>query len=60
VKNFPKSRKEGLSMGQPEFARIAPDVSLGQDVKIYAFVNLYGCSIGDDSKIGKERRSENE
>lgn len=35
-----------------EFARIAPDVKLGQDVKIYAFVNLYGCEIGDESKVG--------
>jgi acetyltransferase-like isoleucine patch superfamily enzyme len=36
----------------PEFSRIAPDVKLGKDVKIFAFVNLYGCSIGDNSKIG--------
>jgi len=35
-----------------EFCRIAPDVKLGQNVKIFAFVNLYGCSIGDNSKIG--------
>jgi acetyltransferase-like isoleucine patch superfamily enzyme len=35
-----------------EFVRIAPDVKLGKDVKIYAFVNLYGCEIGDESKIG--------
>lgn len=35
-----------------EFARIAPNVKLGKDVKIYAFVNLYGCEIGDESKIG--------
>ena len=35
-----------------EFARISPDVKLGRDVKIYAFVNLYGCEIGDESKIG--------
>jgi acetyltransferase-like isoleucine patch superfamily enzyme len=35
-----------------EHCRIAPDVRLGQDVKIYAFVNLYGCEIGDESKIG--------
>jgi len=35
-----------------EFARIAPDVILGKDVKIYAFVNLYGCEIGDESRIG--------
>ncbi|MGB8214520.1 MAG: acyltransferase [Anaerolineales bacterium] len=32
--------------------RIAPDVKLGRDVKIYAFVNLYGCEIGDGSRIG--------
>lgn len=31
---------------------IAPDVKLGEDVKIYNFVNLYGCEIGDGSKIG--------
>jgi len=32
--------------------RIAPDVKLGRDVKIYALVNLYGCEIGDETKIG--------
>jgi acetyltransferase-like isoleucine patch superfamily enzyme len=32
--------------------KIAPDVRLGRNVRIYDFVNLYGCSIGDDSKIG--------
>ena len=32
--------------------RIAPDVKLGKGVKIFAFVNLYGCEIGDNSKIG--------
>jgi acetyltransferase-like isoleucine patch superfamily enzyme len=31
---------------------IAPDVQLGVGVKIYDFVNLYGCKIGDNSKIG--------
>jgi acetyltransferase-like isoleucine patch superfamily enzyme len=31
---------------------IAPDVRMGQGVKIYAFVNLYGCEIGDETKIG--------
>jgi len=35
-----------------DFVRIAPDVKLGRDVRIYAFVNLYGCEIGDESKIG--------
>ncbi len=35
-----------------QFCVIAPDVKLGQDVKIYNFVNLYGCEIGDGTKIG--------
>ncbi len=39
-------------MAEPEFVRIADDVKLGVDVKIYGFVNLYGCEIGDESKIG--------
>ena len=32
--------------------KIAPDVVMGKDVKIYDFVNLYGCKIDDFSKIG--------
>jgi acetyltransferase-like isoleucine patch superfamily enzyme len=35
-----------------EYCRVSPDVKLGKDVKIFAFVNLYGCSIGDNSKVG--------
>lgn len=35
-----------------EFCRIAPDVILGRDVKIHAFVNLYGCTVGDETRIG--------
>src|ERR1700747_2760092 len=31
---------------------IAPDVKLGRDVQIWGFVNLYGCEIGDETKIG--------
>jgi acetyltransferase-like isoleucine patch superfamily enzyme len=31
---------------------IAPDVRLGKGVKIYDFVNLYGCEIGDKTRIG--------
>jgi len=41
-----------MVMVNPDFARVAPDVKLGRDVKIYAFVNLYGCEIGDETKIG--------
>lgn len=35
-----------------EFCLIAPDVKLGREVAIYNFVNLYGCEIGDHTKIG--------
>ena len=31
---------------------IAPDVKLGRDVKLSKFINLYGCEVGDESKIG--------
>ena len=34
------------------YQRIASDVKLGKDVRIFAFVNLYGCTIGDNSKVG--------
>ncbi len=39
-------------MGEQDFIRIAPDVTLGREVKIYAFANLYGCEIGDESRVG--------
>ena len=32
--------------------QIAPSVKLGKDVRIFGFTNLYGCEVGDDSKIG--------
>jgi len=31
---------------------IAPDVRLGKDVKLSQFINLYGCEVGDNTKIG--------
>jgi UDP-2-acetamido-3-amino-2,3-dideoxy-glucuronate N-acetyltransferase len=36
----------------PRFQKIASDVKLGKGVQIHSFVNLYGCEIGDHSKIG--------
>jgi acetyltransferase-like isoleucine patch superfamily enzyme len=39
-------------MPASEPQQIAPDVRLGRDVRIYGFVNLYGCEIGDEVKIG--------
>ena len=34
------------------FNRIAPDVKLGKNVKVFGFANLYGCEIGDETKVG--------
>ena len=39
-------------MNEREFCRIAPDVRLGRNVRIFSFVNLYGCAIGDESRVG--------
>lgn len=39
-------------MSDMRWQRIAPDVKLGQNVTIYDFVNLYGCEIGDGTRIG--------
>ncbi len=35
-----------------EYLSIAPDVKLGNNVKLSKFINLYGCTIGDNVKIG--------
>jgi acetyltransferase-like isoleucine patch superfamily enzyme len=35
-----------------EFVSIAPDVKLGKNVRLSKFINLYGCTVGDDTKIG--------
>ena len=43
-------RKALFSMN--EYVCIAPDVKLGRNVKLSKFINLYGCEVGDESKIG--------
>src|SRR5262249_55464340 len=35
-----------------DFQKISSDVKLGNNLKLGAFINLYGCSIGDETKIG--------
>jgi len=35
-----------------EYCAIAPDVKLGRGVKLSQFINLYGCAVGDETKIG--------
>ena len=39
-------------MNSTDYLCIAPDVKLGRDVKLAKFVNLYGCEVGDETKIG--------
>ena len=40
-------------MESPQFQpKVAPSVKLGQRVVLNAFTNLYGCEVGDDTKIG--------
>jgi len=41
-----------VSNPQSPHQLIAPDVKLGKGVRIFGFVNLYGCEIGDETKIG--------
>jgi UDP-2-acetamido-3-amino-2,3-dideoxy-glucuronate N-acetyltransferase len=41
-----------MSAPSGEFLRIAPDVRLGVGVRLAAFINLYGCEIGDDTRVG--------
>jgi len=39
-------------MAVDQYLSIAADVKLGKDVKLARFINLYGCEIGDETKIG--------
>ena len=41
-----------LSATLNEYVSVAPDVKLGKDVRLAKFINLYGCTIGDETKIG--------
>ena len=41
-----------MSSPEQSFQRIAQNVKLGRNIRVHDFVNLYGCEIGDDVKIG--------
>jgi len=45
-------QERGVGAAVNEFCSIAPDVKLGNGVKLSKFINLYGCEIGDETKIG--------
>ena len=44
-------KRDGAS-DKDNFVRISDDVELGDGVRIFSFVNLYGCTIGDESMVG--------
>lgn len=46
------SKKRGVGASLNEFCSIASDVKLGRGVKLSKFINLYGCEVGDNTKIG--------
>jgi acetyltransferase-like isoleucine patch superfamily enzyme len=56
LRSAPEPNRErghnGLDSCEQPGLRIASDVRLGKNVRIVGFVNLYGCEIGDDVKIG--------
>lgn len=51
IANSP-SANGNAHLPQGEHLSIAPDVRLGENVKLSKFINLYGCQIGDNTKIG--------
>ena len=50
AQNFQRERTRGATVS--EYCAIAPSVKLGSGVKLSKFINLYGCEIGDNTKIG--------
>jgi UDP-3-O-[3-hydroxymyristoyl] glucosamine N-acyltransferase len=42
--------KDSIRMDQ--YVCVSPDVRLGKDVRLAKFINLYGCEVGDETKIG--------
>src|SRR6516162_9939148 len=47
-----KDDRKATAMPNDAYLCIAPDVKLGRDVKLSKFINLYGCEIGDETKVG--------
>ena len=46
------TQDKATPMPRNSYLCIAPDVKLGRNVKLSKFINLYGCAIGDETKIG--------
>src|SRR5688572_4484600 len=47
---MPMATQERFEPGN--FVRVSPTVQLGRDVVIHCFANLYGCLVGDDTRVG--------
>jgi len=41
-----------MNVADAPYVRIAPDVKLGRNVRLFGYANLYGCELGDDVKVG--------
>jgi acetyltransferase-like isoleucine patch superfamily enzyme len=53
VKSQTKALTENPNLPEPSpYLAVAPDVRLGKGVKLSKFINLYGCAVGDNTKIG--------
>lgn len=52
MENGNHNSSNGSRVPAGEHVCIAPDVRLGTNVKLSKFINLYGCEIGDNTKIG--------
>lgn len=50
--DMPSPATDGSNTPHADFCRIASDVRFGENVRLFGFVNLYGCSIGDNTKVG--------
>lgn len=48
----PTHKKRDAASDAANYVRLSADVELGEGVRIFSFVNAYGCSIGDGSQIG--------
>ncbi len=48
----PDLQEKGDSVLMNPYVCISEDVKLGKDVKLSKFINLYGCEVGDETKIG--------
>lgn len=52
MENGNHKSSNGMPRSQNNYVCVAPDVRLGANVKLSKFINLYGCEVGDNTKVG--------